>query len=420
MFIINGKKDILESLITILILISVFSIYYTVAKNKFRKYGNSPVNKKIDLIYSKWYRTSAYLLNRKNTTIYEIDKLLFSLKKALMDVGISKNDIESYISMLKSYKENVQFGVKDVLIGVLTFVTTNSLVTDYVKKNEDNIVNAINTYLSKPEIVSQAINALIIFLAIVVLCAVIWVIIKLATLDTIHKKSQRLFVLNGLLNMWNYKEDPNIKKISDIDQTKTETVYVNLTFGKSKTDEFIDTSLGESPNKYFYAICDKSVTKLDNLNEKVKSFLQFIIAILIPSIMGLILYAITSIFLLIWVGVINLSLVIAVFTSALLLIIIWIVFMMHFGMFKSTFEKYKSIPTTTNDRKFSKANGLQIGLASIIYFCIAYAFHNIHWILFFSLLTPLSVMILSVCWTPEINNNLNSDSEVTPPTNANS
>lgn len=124
----------MESLITIFILIAVFCIYYTFAKNKFRKYGNSPVNKKIDLIYSKWYRKSAYLLNRNNTTIYEIDKLLFSLKKELMNVGISKDDIKLYIEMLKSYKENAQFGVKDILIGILTFVTTNSLVTDYVKK----------------------------------------------------------------------------------------------------------------------------------------------------------------------------------------------------------------------------------------------------------------------------------------------
>ena len=178
----------MESLITIFILIAIFSIYYIFAKNKFRKYGNSPVNKKIDLIYSKWYRTSAFLLNRKNTTIYEIDKLLFLLKKELMDVGISENDIKSYIEMLKSYKESVQFGVKDVLIWILTFVTTNSHITAYVKNNRGNIVKVINTYLSNPENVNKATNALIIFLAIVILFAVIWVIIKVATLDTIHKK----------------------------------------------------------------------------------------------------------------------------------------------------------------------------------------------------------------------------------------
>lgn len=60
--------------------------------------------------------------------------MLYSLKEELMGVGISENDIKSYIEMLKAYKENVQFGIKDVLIGILTFVTTNSLVTDYVKK----------------------------------------------------------------------------------------------------------------------------------------------------------------------------------------------------------------------------------------------------------------------------------------------
>ena len=421
LFIINGKKDILESLITIFILIAIFSIYYTFAKNKYRKYGNSPVNKKIDLIYSKWYRTSAYLLNRKNTTIYEIDKLLFSLKKELINVGISENDIKSYIEMLKSYKESVQFGIKDVLIGVLTFVTTNSLVTDYVKNNQDNIVMAINTYLSNPENVNQALNALIIFSAIVVLFVVIWVIMKVATLDTMHKKSQRLFVLNGLLNIWNYIENRDIEKISDINQSETGIVYVNLKFGKSKTDEFIDTSLGESSYKYFYAIYDKFVAKLNNLSDKVKRFLQFIFAILIPSILGLTLYSITSLFLLIWSGIINLTLVIALITSAFLLIFIVIIFMMYFGVFKSAFEKYKSIPdTTVNDRKVSIANIFQIFLTFIIYVCVAYTFRNIHWILFFSLLTPGSVILLSILWSPESDNTQNSNSDISHPTNANS
>lgn len=413
----NGKKDILESLITIFILIAAFSIYYTFAKNKFRKYGNSPVNKKIDLIYSKWYRTSAYLLNRKNTTIYEIDKLLYSLKKELMNVGISENDIKSYIEMLKSYKENVQFGIKDVLIGILTFVTTNSLVTDYVKNNQNSIFKAINTYLSNPENVNQTINALIIFITIVFLFAVIWVIIKVATLDTIHKKSQRLFVLNGLLNMWNYKENQDLEKISDVKDLEAETVYVNLKFGKSKTDEFIVASLGERPDKYFYAIYDNFVTKLDNLSDKVKKFLRFIFAILIPSILGLALYLITSIFLLIWSGVINLTLVIAVITSFFLLFLIVMIFMMYFGVFKSTFEKYK---TTEGNKKFSNANFFQLILTAIIYICVYCALRNIHWIFFFSLLTPASVILLSIFWSPKIENTQDSNSEVSNPTNANS
>lgn len=415
--IINGKKDILESLITIFILIAGFSIYYTFEKNKFRKYGNSPVNKKIDLIYSKWYRTSAYLLNRKNTTIYEIDKLLFSFKKDLIDVGISENDIKLYIEMLKSYKESVQFGLKDVLIGILSFGSTKSFVVDFVNNNQDSIVKAINTYFSNPENVNQAINALITFIAIIVLFAVIWVLIKVATLDTIHKKSQRLFVLNGLLNMWNYKENQVIEKISDINELEAETVYVNLKFGKSKTDEFIVTSLGERPDKYFYAIYDKFVTKLDNLSDKVKRFLRFIFAILIPSILGLALYSITSIFLLIWSGVINLTLVIAVITSIFLLIIIVIIFMMYFGVFKSTFEKYK---TTESNKKFSTANIFQLILTAIIYICVYCTLRNIHWILLFSLLTPASVILLSIFWSPEINNTQDSNSEVSNPTNANS
>jgi membrane protein len=406
LFIINRKKDILESLITIFILIAVFCIYYTFAKNKFRKYGNSPVNKKIDLIYSKWYRKSAYLLNRNNTTIYEIDKLLFSLKKELMNVGISKDDIKLYIEMLKSYKENAQFGVKDILIGILTFVTTNSLVTDYVKKNQDNIFERINRYLSNQENVNQVINAFIIFLAIVIAFAFIWVIIKATTLDTIHKKSQRLFVLNGLLNIWDYKENQDIEKISDITQPETKTVYVNLKFGKSKTDEFIDTSLGEDYKKYFYAIYDVLVTILDNLNDMGKSILRFIFAILIPSIMGIISLGINFLLIYIWrSNSSDITFATKVITSVFLLLCIVVIFMVYFGMFKSTFEKYKSIPDTSKkNRKFSKTNLIQLCLTLAIYGCLGYSLFHIHWIFLFSLVTPVGTVILSILWSPKINN----------------
>lgn len=94
--------------------------------------------------------------------------------------------------------------------------------------------------------------------------------------------------------MWNYKENQVVEKISDINEPEAETVYVNLKFGKSKTDEFIVTSLGENTDKYFFAIYDKFVTMLDNLNDKVKIILQFILAILLPNILGLALYSITS------------------------------------------------------------------------------------------------------------------------------
>lgn len=406
----------MESLITMFILITVFSIYYTFEKNKFRKYGNSPVNKKIDLIYSEWYRTSAYLLNRKNTTIYEIDKLLFSFKKELIAVGISENDIKSYIEMLKSYKESVQFGFKDVLIGILSFGSTKSFVGDFVNNNQDNFVWKINTYLSNSENVNQAINTLIIIFAIVLLFGVIWMIIKLATLDTIHKKSQRLFVLNGLLNMWNYKENRDIEKISDINHLETGLVYVNLKFGKSKIDEFISVSLGESSNKYFYDIYDIFFAMLDKLNEKAKGFLQFIIAILIPTIMGLILYLITAIILLIWSGIIKLNLVIEIITSAFLLFIIVFSFMMYFAVFKSTFEKYKSNSTTSvKDKKISKANIFQIIFTSIIYICITCTLSNIHSILWLSLLPPEGVILLSVFWSPESNNSYDSNFEESKP-----
>lgn len=391
----------MSSLITIFILLVVFSIYYTYTKNKYRKYDNSPVNKRIDSIYSKWYRKSAYLLNRKNTTIYEIDKLLFSLKKELMNVGISKDDIESYKKMLLSYKVNVQFGIKDALIGILTFVTTNSLVTDYVKENKNNIFKTINTYFSDPKNVNQAINALLIFLGMVILFAFIWVIIKVATLETIHKKSQRVFVLNGLLKMWDYKEDTIIKKISDINQSETKTVYTNLDFAKLESDEFFDSSLGEEDSsKYFNAISGRFKELLSHLGDSVIQFIRFLVAISIPTIFGVLLSLTTSTLLAIWVIIIPIPLTIKVITSIPLLILIVLMFMMYFGTFKSTYEKYKKVKE--NKKTFSFINLIQLFLLVVFYFYIASLLGNLNSYLFWSMLSPILVIILSIFWTPPI------------------
>ena len=78
----------MASLLTLIILTTFFHIYYFVTKRKYRKYGDSPIYRKIDLIYLKWYRFYGFLLNRRNMTVYDINKLLHHLKNDLVKVGI--------------------------------------------------------------------------------------------------------------------------------------------------------------------------------------------------------------------------------------------------------------------------------------------------------------------------------------------
>lgn len=381
------------SLITIAILIVVFYIYYCFTKIKYRKYDNSPVNKRIDLIYSKWYKKSAYLLNRNNTTVYEIDKLLYHLKKELINVGISKGDIEAYIKMLKS-NVSIQFGVKDALIGVLTFVTTNSFVTEQVEANKKQIFQMIDTYFSNSENVNQTLNVFFVLLAIIFMVAIVWVIFTVTTIDTIHKKNQRLFTLNGLLKMWNYDENKEVKKIEEIDKSKDNTVYVNLKFGKSKSDEFLDSSLGEEVYQYFNVINDKIVNLLNKFSDKAIGVIKFVIAFFISNLIGLILSLTASMIALIWTGVINTTPFIWCIMSLFLLIIIVPIFMIYFSMFKSIFEKYK--------KKSTIAGIIYSCLSIALYVYVAFMAKIIDEILLFSIPLPILVIILSVLWSPAI------------------
>ncbi|RGM74521.1 hypothetical protein DXB95_05100 [Streptococcus ilei] len=390
----------MSSLITMLIISVIFTIYYAFAKNRFRKYDNSPVNKRIDLIYSRWYKTSAYLLNRKSTTIYEIDKLLYSLKTELMNVGISKEDIESYINMLRSYKANIQFGFKDVIIGMFTFFTTESYIK-IISQNWNNIEKQINCYLSKPKNVDNLLTALFILLGTIAMFAIIWVISKIATLDTMHKKSQRLFTLNGLIKMWDYEEDQIVEKIEDIDKSKEKIVYVNLKFGKSKSDELIDKSLGENTYNYFNMIYDWFTQKLNNISVKIVQFIQFIIAILLPNIFGFSLSLISSIFIYVWISEIPsvLKVIILICLSILLILL----FMIYFSLFKSTYEKYKKIvinSDNTSTKKCSGINCIQVFLIVLFYIYLACLAFNIHPIYSICMLIPIFPIVLAIFWSP--------------------
>lgn len=381
------------SLITVVILIVVFYICYSFTKIKYRKYDSSPVNKRIDLIYSTWYKKSAYSLNRNNTTVYEIDKVLYHLKKELINIGISKGDIEAYIKMLKS-NVNIQFGVKDALIGVLTFVTTNSFVTEQFEENKKQIFQMIDTYFSNPENVHQTLEVFFVLLATMAMAAIVWVIFKITTIDTIHQKDQRLFTLNGLLKMWDYDEDTEVKKIEDIDKVKDNTVYINLELGKSKSDEFIDSSLGEEVYQYFNVINDRLVNLLNKVSDKAIEVIKFVIAFFISNLIGLILSFSASIMALIWKGVIDTTPLIWCMMSLFLVIIIVPMFMIYFSMFKSIFEKYK--------KKSTIAGGIYFSSSIALYLYVACVAKIIDGILFFSMLLPILVIIISARWSPEI------------------
>lgn len=175
---------------------------------------------------------------------------------------------------------------------------------------------------------------------------------------------------------------------------KDNTVYINLELGKSKSDEFIDSSLGEEVYQYFNVINDRLVNLLNKVSDKAIEVIKFVIAFFISNLIGLILSFSASIMALIWKGVIDTTPLIWCMMSLFLVIIIVPMFMIYFSMFKSIFEKYK--------KKSTIAGGIYFSSSIALYLYVACVAKIIDGILFFSMLLPILVIIISARWSPEI------------------
>lgn len=118
----------MATIIAYFIIFILFGCYYRYKKTKNRKFGESPINKLIEKAYRKWYRKSSYLLNKEITKVPEINKLLYDLKIELEEVGITEKQIIEYIGFVENTSASSRVGIKDAVIAILGFFTTNSLI----------------------------------------------------------------------------------------------------------------------------------------------------------------------------------------------------------------------------------------------------------------------------------------------------
>lgn len=81
----------LEVITLIIFLLSVL-IYFSIVKNKGKRYGNSAIFYIIEKVYEEWYsrKNNGHIINKKNVTKFEVDRVIFELKKSLIGRGINK------------------------------------------------------------------------------------------------------------------------------------------------------------------------------------------------------------------------------------------------------------------------------------------------------------------------------------------
>lgn len=401
----------MASLLTLIILTTFFHIYYFVTKRKYRKYGDSPIYRKIDLIYLKWYRFYGFLLNRRNMTVYDINKLLHHLKNDLVKVGISKQDIESYIEMITNSKKELHLGIKDIVIWVLSFITTNSIFTDIFNDNKEQIIKNIQEYLSTPDNITTIIKVTLVCLLIIMLINMLWILTKFGTINTVHKESQRLFSLNGLVKIWDYEVDTSVKKLEDIDPPGLNVVYSELNITKTTLDNFVDNTIGSDTPIYLNSLIDQLIDFLNKIGSWLVTVFKILIVLVIPNIFGILL----SVFFYLTGFIIfyakDTPIGLKIILIVLFLFFTVITAMLYLSFFKMTLETHKSQNAGTSGSIFilnrikdlSGINWIQILLSSVLYIYLANIGSTKEEILGKTILIPIVLIIYSIFWTPNRN-----------------
>lgn len=401
----------MASLLTLIILTTFFHIYYFVTKRKYRKYGDSPIYRKIDLIYLKWYRFYGFLLNRRNMTVYDINKLLHHLKNDLVKVGISKQDIESYIEMITNNKKELHLGIKDIVIWVLSFITTNSIFTDIINDNKEPIIKNIQEYLSTPDNITTIIKVTLVCLLIIMLINMLWIVTKFGTINTVHKESQRLFSLNGLVKIWDYQVDTSVKKLEDIDPSRFNIVYSELNITKTTLDNFVDNTIGSDTPIYLNSLIDQLIDFLNKIGSWLVTVLKILIVLVIPNIFGILLSVFFSLIGFIIFYAKDTPIGLKIILIVLFLFFTVITAMLYLSFFKMTLETHKSQNAGTSGSIFivnrikdlSGINWIQILLSSVLYIYLANIGSTKEEILGKTILIPIVLIIYSIFWTPNRN-----------------
>lgn len=137
----------MSNILSYFIVSTVLGGWYFFKSRGERRLGGSTINKIIDQTYKKWYVKNKNLLNKNSVKIPEINRLIYELKIELRDKGIEIEHVKGYVENINKRETNSKIGIKDIFIGILSVITTNS----YIQKNSDEIIKWIKNLFNNED-----------------------------------------------------------------------------------------------------------------------------------------------------------------------------------------------------------------------------------------------------------------------------
>lgn len=270
-----------EALTMVLFLIA-FLTFIEFRKRRSKKFNDSPLFIIIEKQYKNWHRMNGTILNKKYTTVFEIDRILFELRSKLLDYGITKEEFEDYIKFVEKKGNQLTFSIKDIIIGILTFLSTNTFISkilpettwEQIQKSFQNIVNSVSEY-------EYLFNIILILLLLILSLRAMYII---SNFDNLNKEGQRYPLLKRLEIIWDYEKSMGISTVEDALKHRKENnekyVYTNIKFSKSNFDKKLETAIGETVFDNFSFMFQK----IETIWTLISSIFDWLLGFIMPTI----------------------------------------------------------------------------------------------------------------------------------------
>lgn len=251
--------------------------YYFWEKNKFKKEGNSVLNRLVEREYKKWYKRNSESIKYNKITVYELNKLLYELKIKLEEKGINKKHIEDYVYYLENKKNNSSW-VINTIISVVGFFNIKEIVKSYStqvisgKEENTNLINRIiNFFGENSKFFTQAFSLIFLIFLILLLVYTIYATLKM---ESVNLNNLRISLLKELQNIWDYKV---VKREDKEEKLCSKKIYENYEREKTAVDSLIKDSIGESIYTNFEYINNKFEPIFSAIFKFVEIFLKVVI-----------------------------------------------------------------------------------------------------------------------------------------------
>lgn len=276
----------MATLISLVAFIVICLLFIEFRKRKNSKLGDSVLYIIIERHYKKWYSYNATIINKKTTTLYEVDKVLFELKRTLEGEGIQKDELGEYVVFLEGNDNQLTFSLKDVFLALMTFLSTNSIVKKLLPAINYQTFKEWLTKVPKIPNEYQEIVAIIVAIMLLLLLfgLLIWCMYKISTIDNLYKDRQRASLLKRLKKIWDYSsknEITEVSQITELGEDSKNTVFIDLNFSRTRLEKRLDNSIGQTigDNILFLSSKCKKIIKW------LEAFLDWLLGFTISGLM---------------------------------------------------------------------------------------------------------------------------------------